>query len=129
MSTNLPAPITFDLPKGWQVAPPDKLGAPDASFVAVHLPPDDGFTANITIDGEYRPDTATLPEIADESVEHMDQAASPVVVTDRCEAGSSDAPGFTQTLAFSISVAGKSRALVQSQAYLSLLDIEDRTSG
>ncbi|MDV7219506.1 hypothetical protein [Streptomyces prunicolor] len=125
MSTSVPIPIEFDLPEGWRAAPPDEVGAPGASFVAVHLPSDAGFTANITIDGEYRPDTATLPEIADESVAHMSQAVTSVMVTDRRETGSVDAPGFTQTLAFSAIVDGRSRDLVQSQAYLSLLDVDN----
>ncbi|MEU4040261.1 hypothetical protein [Streptomyces collinus] len=125
MSTTLPIPIQFDVPPGWRAAPPDEVGAPGAAFVAVHLPSDAGFTANITIDGEYRPDAATLPEIADESVGHMDEAVTSILVTDRRETGSVDAPGLTQTLAFSVVVGGRSHDLVQSQAYLSVLDVDD----
>ncbi|MFI1763506.1 hypothetical protein ACH41H_15875 [Streptomyces sp. NPDC020800] len=125
MSTTLPIPIQFDVPQGWRAAPPDEVGAPGAAFVAVHLPSDAGFTANITVDGEYRPDAATLPEIADESVRHMAEAVASVMVTDRREAGSVDAPGLTQTLAFSVVTGGKSHDLVQSQAYLSVLDVDD----
>lgn len=125
MSATVPIPIEFDLPEGWRAAPPDEVGASGASFVAVRLPSDAGFTANITIDGEYRPDAATLPEIAEESVARMDRAVTSVVVGDRRETGSADAPGFTQTLAFSAAVGGRSRDLVQSQVYLSLLDVDD----
>lgn len=125
MSTTLPIPLQFDLPHGWRSAPPDEVGAPGAAFVAVRLPSDAGFTANITVDGAYRPDAATLPEIADESVGHMDEAVTSVMVTDRRETGSLDAPGLTQTLAFSVVAGGRSRDLVQSQVYLSVLDIDD----
>ncbi|MEU0602125.1 hypothetical protein ABZ484_28360 [Streptomyces sp. NPDC006393] len=125
MPSTVPIPIEFDLPEGWRAVPPDAIEVPGTSFVAFHPPSDAGFTANITIDGEYRPDAATLPEIADESVARMDQALTPVMVTDRCETGSADAPGFTQTLSFTAVVGGKSRDLVQSQVYLSLLDVDN----
>ncbi|MEV6056440.1 hypothetical protein [Streptomyces sp. NPDC052107] len=125
MSTTLPIPIQFDVPEGWRSAPADEVGAPGAAFVAVHLPSDAGFTANITLDGEYRPDAATLPEIADESVGLMGDAVTSVMVTERRETGSVDAPGLAQTLAFSVDAGGQSRDLMQSQVYLSVLDIDD----
>ncbi|MFE1784795.1 hypothetical protein ACFW9F_19985 [Streptomyces sp. NPDC059506] len=125
MPTTLPVPIEFELPEGWRAAPPDDVGAPGAAFVALHPLPDDGFTANITIDGEYRPDGATLSEIADASVERLRQAAMSVAVIGHREIGSADAPGFTQTLAVSGVVGGVHRDLTQSQVYLSLLDVAD----
>ncbi|WP_326610702.1 hypothetical protein OIE62_26290 [Streptomyces scopuliridis] len=125
MPTTLPVPIEFELPEGWRAAPPDEVGAPGAAFVALHPRPDAGFTANITIDGEYRPDAATLPEIAQESVERLSQATASVVVAGRREVGSADAPGFTQTLAVSAVVGGVPQDLVQSQVYLSMLDVAD----
>lgn len=125
MPTTLPVPIEFELPEGWRAAPPDEVGAPGAAFVALHPQPDAGFTANITIDGEYRPDAATLSEIAHESVERLNQATTSVVVAGRREIGSTDAPGFTQTLAVSAIVGGVPRDLVQSQVYLSMLDVAD----
>jgi hypothetical protein len=125
MVTTLPVPIQFELPEGWRAAPPDEAGAPDAAFIARHPQPDAGFTANIAIDGEYRPDATPLSKIADGSVERLTQAATAVEVTSRREIGSEDAPGFTQTLAISAVVGGVSRDLVQSQVYLSMLDIAD----
>ncbi|AVH56162.1 MULTISPECIES: hypothetical protein [Streptomyces] len=125
MPTTLPVPVQFELPEGWRAAPPDEAGAPGAAFVARHPQPDAGFTANITIDGEYRPDAATLSEIAHESVERLSQAATSVEVTSHREIGSADAPGFTQTLAVSAVVGGVARDLVQSQVYLSMLDVAD----
>ncbi|MET9516583.1 hypothetical protein [Streptomyces sp. NPDC002994] len=125
MPTTLPVPIEFELPEGWSAAPPDEVGAPGAAFVALHPQPDAGFTANITIDGEYRPDAATLPEIAHESVERLRQAGTSVKVTGGREIGSADAPGLTQTLAVAAVVGGVPRDLVQSQVYLSMLDVAD----
>ncbi|WP_234046498.1 hypothetical protein [Streptomyces adelaidensis] len=55
----------------------------------------------------------------------MSQAATSVVVTGRREIDSADAPGFTQTLAVSAVVGGVPRDLVQSQVYLSMLDVAD----
>ncbi|MDF3300955.1 hypothetical protein [Streptomyces tropicalis] len=125
MPTALPIPIYFDVPRGWQSAPPDEVGAPGAAFVAVHPPADAGFTANITIDGAYRPDTVTLPEIADESVAHLGGSVTSHMVIDRRETGSADAPGLTQTLALSIVVGGNRHDLVQSQVYISMVDVDD----
>ncbi|MCQ4206847.1 MULTISPECIES: DUF1795 domain-containing protein [Streptomyces] len=125
MSTTLPVPITFKLPEGWQAAAPDAAGAPGAAFVAVHPFPDSGFTANITIDGEYRPDTATLAQIADESVERLRAAVTDVHVVDRQEVGSPGSPGLTQTLEISALAGGVTRELVQSQVYLAMLDEAD----
>ncbi|MFI5617659.1 hypothetical protein [Streptomyces sp. NPDC051567] len=88
MPTTLPLPIEFRLPEGWFPAPPDEVGAPGVAFVALHPRPDAGFTANITIAGEYRPDGATLENIADASVERLREATGSVVVAHRREIGS-----------------------------------------
>ncbi|HLV58062.1 MAG TPA: hypothetical protein VKY81_04215 [Natronosporangium sp.] len=118
-------PINFRLPDGWQAAPPDEVGAPGAAFVALHPASRDGFTANITISGEVRNDVATLEEIADESVERLRRASSQLVVTDRREVGTPDAPGFSQVVRLVADVDGTPRQLVQTQVYLSLLDVDD----
>ena len=125
MPTALPVPIEFELPEGWKAVPPDQVSAPGAAFVAVRLPPDAGFTTNMTIDGEFRPDPATLSEIADESVRRLGQAVVAVTVADRREIGPPDAPGLMQSLTFSAAVDGVSRDLVQVQVYLSVLDVAD----
>lgn len=125
MPTALPVPIEFRLPKTWHPAPPEQTGAPDVAFLALHPHPDAGFTANITINGEYRPDTATLAEIADASVQRMQDIADSVVLNDRKDAGSADAPALTQTLSFSAVAGGVRRDLTQSQVYLTMLDVHD----
>ncbi|MFJ6636090.1 hypothetical protein ACIQMR_32615 [Streptomyces sp. NPDC091376] len=125
MTTTLPVPIAFELPDGWRATPPDGVGAAGAAFVALHPHPDAGFTANITVDGEFRSDAATLPEIADESVENLRRSAASVDIAERREVGSEEAPGLTQTLAVSAVAGGALRNLVQSQVYLSMLDVTD----
>lgn len=127
MPTTLPVPLEFELPAGWQPAPPDRAGAPDVAFVALFHQPDpaSGFDANITVDGAYRPDAATLEEIADESVRRMQEIAEGVAVTDRNEMGSAQAPGLTQKLSFRAVTEGHRRELVQSQVYLAVRDLDD----
>nr|WSU77112.1 hypothetical protein OG499_31020 [Streptomyces anulatus] len=125
MTTTLPVPIAFELPDGWRATPPDGVGAPGAAFVALHPHPEAGFTANITVDGAFRPDAATLPEIADESVENLRGSAASVDIAERREVGSEEAPGLTQTLAISAVAGGALRDLIQSQVYLSMLDVNN----
>ncbi|WUH91393.1 hypothetical protein OG900_15630 [Streptomyces sp. NBC_00433] len=125
MSTTLPVPIEFRLPDGWHPAPPDEVGAPDVAFVALYAKPDDHFTANITIDGEYRPDDASLADIAEASVERMRGIAGSVVLTGRQETGSEAAPALTQQMSFTTVIQGVRHALLQTQVYLSLLDDND----
>lgn len=125
MPTMLPVSIEFKLPEGWQPAPPDEVGAPGVAFVALHPHPDAGFTANITIDGEYRPDEATLEEFADASVDRLREVAQAVEVAARRAIGSPDSPGLTQRLSFTALTGHVHRDLVQSHVYLSMLDIDD----
>ncbi|MFF2578224.1 hypothetical protein [Streptomyces goshikiensis] len=126
MPTTLPVPISFRLPEGWLPAsPPEGPDAPGVAFAAVHPVSDAGFTANITIDGEYRPDSATLAQLADESVERLSEVVGAVAVAHRREIDSDGAPAVTQQLTFSAVAGGVRRDLVQSQVYLSLLDVRD----
>lgn len=125
MSTTLPVPIEFRLPDGWRPAPPDEVGAPEVAFVALYSKPDDHFTANITIDGEYRPDDAGLAELADASVQRMRDLAGSVVLTGRREDGPDTDPWLTQQLSFTVVIGDTRHALLQTQVYLSLLDDND----
>ncbi|MFI5999036.1 hypothetical protein ACIA98_01225 [Streptomyces sp. NPDC051366] len=125
MPTTLPVPIEFSLPDGWKPAPPDEVGALGVAFIALHERPDAGFTANITIDGDFRPDGATLADMAEESVDRVRQAAESVVVTSRRELGSEASPGLAQRLTLSAVAGGVRRDLVQSHVYLAVLDLED----
>ena len=129
MATTLPAPIEFRLPEGWRPAPPDEVGAPGAAFVGLHPDPDNGFTANITVDGEGYTEAASLPELADASIRTLRETGAEVSLADRSEVGSGDAPGLTQTLSVRAVVNGAPRDLVQSQVYLSMVDTEDRGRG
>ncbi|MEV1019688.1 hypothetical protein [Streptomyces sp. NPDC050264] len=125
MPTPLPIPIDFRLPDGWVPARPETGETEEVAFAAVHPQPDVGFAANITIAGEMLPEATTLADIADESVEHLREVVERVTVGRRREVGAADAPALTQRLAFSATVNGTHRDLVQTQAYMSLQDIEN----
>ncbi|MEV7618335.1 hypothetical protein [Streptomyces sp. NPDC089799] len=125
MATTLPLPIEFRLPEGWIPAPPDEVDAPAVAFVALHPKADAGFTANITIDGDFLSETETLEGVADDAVERLRDGAESVEVVQRRGVGSAEAPGLTQRLTLTAVVAGVRRDLVQSQVYLAMLDSTD----
>lgn len=121
----LPVPLEFRLPEAWRPANLDQVDTPGVAFAAVYPDPDNGFAANITIDGEYRPDEANLTEIADESILRMRELDGSLVVLHRKEAGSGEAPALTQTIQFSTVAGGVRRELVQIHVYLVMLDVHD----
>lgn len=126
MATTLPIPIEFTLPDGWRSAPPDDVGAPGSAFIALHPGSQrDGFTANVTVGGGYRPDHATLAEIADESQARLAEVAQDVTVSRRDEFGTSEAPGLTQAVNLSGVHHGPAQELVQSQVLLAMHDLDD----
>jgi hypothetical protein len=122
MVTELPVRIEFSLPDGWQAAPPDEVGAPGVAFVALHRGSANGFTANLTIAGEFRDPDLPMATIADESVQLLEKVAGAVRVRARTAVGSDDAPGITQVLDLEMSAG---RRLVQCQVYVSMHDVAD----
>lgn len=125
MPTTIPIPVEFRLPEGWISAPPEEVGAPGVAFVAIHPPADNGFTANIAINGDYQSADTTLEEIADGSIQRLEQTSQHVNVAERTQVGSPEAPGLTQLLQLRTTLDGVSRELIQSQVYLSLVDVND----
>ncbi|GAA2713936.1 MULTISPECIES: hypothetical protein [Streptomyces] len=125
MAATLPVPIEFRLPAGWRPTDVDGRAAAEVAFAAVHPEPADGFTANITISGEYRSGATTLTELADDSVERLRRLAESVVVAQRHEIGPLDTPALTQRLVFSVRIGDAYRDLVQSQVYLCITDVLD----
>jgi hypothetical protein len=118
MATTLPVPIEFSLPDGWISAPPDEVGAPQAAFVALHPASSDGFTANITISGEIRPDDVPLSKVADEVVARLENGLGRVEVGRRNEVDS----GFTQLVRMTVPMQGGPREVVQFQVFLAMDD-------
>ncbi|WP_130342491.1 hypothetical protein [Herbihabitans rhizosphaerae] len=120
MATELPILISFELPEGWQPVSPDEVGAEGAAFVALNLATQgSGFTANITIDGDRRPD-ATLADLADASARDLAAATQETTVVNREEVGGPEAPGLTQLLRLTTPVNDVVLELVQSQVYLAM---------
>lgn len=124
MVTQLPVRIEFSLPEGWQAAPPDEVGAPGVAFVALHPASANGFTANLTIAGQFREPDLTMDAIADESVRRLSDTAGSVHVRKRTAVGSVEAPGITQVLDLELG-AEHPLQLVQCQVYVSLQDVHD----
>ncbi|NYH78419.1 hypothetical protein FHR84_001744 [Actinopolyspora biskrensis] len=124
MATELPIPITFEIPNGWQAADPDRIGAPEAAFVAVHPESQQPHSlASITIDGHVQSEAETLAGTADESVQNVEQLARTVTVTHRSELGTPASPGLGQVLRMSVEINGVERELFQCQIYLALVDV------
>ncbi|WP_330337477.1 hypothetical protein [Streptomyces sp. NBC_00557] len=130
MTTTLPVKISFSLPDGWQAAPPDEVGAPGVAFVALHPASTDGFTANITIAGRMRNDSAMMWQIAEESVRRLEQAGT-VEVVKKAEIGTPDIPGLTdspgvvQNLRLHTTLRGEPLELLQTQVYLGMEDVRN----
>lgn len=129
MPGTLPVPLTCELPQGWQSAPPDEVGAPQAALVALHLASQgQGFTPNITVTGRTRTDATSLNAIAEESVQRLRETVGAVRLVKRSEVGTSeapglvDAPGIVQNLYIQATVNGQPMELAQSQFLLVLKD-------
>ncbi|WP_028938388.1 hypothetical protein [Pseudonocardia spinosispora] len=120
MAGIVPTSIEFELPDGWQAAPPDEVRAPDAAFVALFPHPDHGYTPTITVNDESG--SGSLTDLADDAVAALKDAGAVVVVIKRTEVGSVDAPGLVQLLAIVVAIDGTTFDLVQSQVYMSLVD-------
>src|SRR5438128_1923335 len=124
MAATLPVPIEFSLPDGWLAPPPDEVGATGVAFVAIEPESRDGFTANITISGELREDTANLEWIADESVQRLGKIGR-VQIIKRTQVGSGLAPALTQNLRLATQLHGRPIDLVQSQVFLVMRDTSE----
>lgn len=122
MVSQLPIRLNFKLPDGWQAAPPDEVGAPGVAFVALHPASSDGFTANLTIAGQFREPELSMEDIAQESVQRLEQSTGSVSVRQREGVGTAEAPGLTQVLDVLASVDNQPLPLVQCQVYISMAD-------
>jgi hypothetical protein len=119
VATTIPVPIEFSLPEGWRSVPPDEVGAPEAAFVALHLTAvHQGFTANIAVSGEVRPDDVPLTQLADESLARLRSGAREVVPGRRNEVGTPENPGLTQVVRMFVDLDGATRDIVQFQVFL-----------
>jgi hypothetical protein len=100
MVTELPVPIRFSLPPGWEPVHPDDFGAPHAAIAAVWAESvGSGFTTNLLVHGELRNGGITedgLADLADETVRGSDDSVTEVEVVHREAIGSSKSPSLVQ---------------------------------
>lgn len=134
MPGTLPVPLHVELPQGWQSAPPDEVGAPQAAFVALHMPSQgQGFTPNITVTGRILEGSPSLYRLAEDSVQRLRENVGPVQVVKRTEVGTSsapglvDAPGIVQNLRVQATVNEQPMELAQSQFVLVLENEQQRS--
>ncbi|GAA3222546.1 hypothetical protein MTQ10_01315 [Streptomyces sp. XM83C] len=125
MPATLPTPIEFRMPQGWLPARPGEVENAPVAFAAVHPHPDNGFAANITIDGDMQMVTVALSDLADAAVERLREVAESVTVVGRRDVATAGAPSLIQRLAFTAAVHGVRRDLAQTQVYLSVPDARD----
>ncbi|RSM79358.1 hypothetical protein DMH04_31905 [Kibdelosporangium aridum] len=124
MATTIPVPIEFSLPDGWRAAPPDEVGSPNVAFVALKPPAVNGFTSNITISGEIRPDVP-LDQIADEALARLRNQVVQMKVGNRGQHGSPENPGLTQAVRVLIQAGGRQMDVAQLQVFIGMQDVRD----
>ncbi|MGC7095103.1 hypothetical protein ACPZ19_10600 [Amycolatopsis lurida] len=90
----MPFPIEFAIPPGWRAPQPHEAESPVGAVAAVRPEQD----AVIAASGEFRPDSARLPGIADESIARV------LLVNDSAEASAPE--------------------IVQCQAFLAIVDVD-----
>ncbi|OEU86570.1 hypothetical protein DB35_22925 [Streptomyces abyssalis] len=134
MPGTLPVPLEIELPQGWESAPPDKVGAPHAAFVALHKASQgQGFTPNITVTGHTIEGSPGLHRLAEESVQRLRENVGAVDIVKRTEVGTSsapglvDAPGIVQNLRIQAAVNEQPMELAQSQFILVLENEKQRS--
>lgn len=130
MATVMPVSLHFQLPDGWVAGDPDEAGAPGAAFIAGHLGSVEGtFPANIVIQGELRPDAASLEKIANEPIKQtqQDDAFTAAQVVERREIRASRTPGLVQIMKVVIDRGGTAQPLIQTQVFLSMRELDDPT--
>jgi hypothetical protein len=125
MTTELPIAVEFRLPEGWEPVPVGE-NATGSMFTALHVSTaNSGFAANITVDGEFRPDVTALSQVAEESVVKLLANSPDTTIARREEIGSSEQPGMVQDLSFSAEINGVTWEVVQSQVYFSVMNADD----
>ncbi|MFD7297893.1 hypothetical protein ACFV9W_31805 [Streptomyces sp. NPDC059897] len=136
MPGTLPVPLICDVPPGWQSAPPEEVGAPQAAFVALHVASrGSGFVPNITVTGRLhesgatQPPTPTPDRLAEQSMRRLRESVGPVTLVRRTDVGQDTVPGLAratdgvvQNLRVHAQFDGHPVQLAQSQV---LLLIED----
>jgi hypothetical protein len=121
-----PIPIQFRLPNGeWTQSEPSELGLTNAAFAAVRRGFHDGYAPVLTVSGGWRTDAASFQQIADESLEVLEQDATDVELVKRTEVGTANAPAIAQSLAGMATYEGRRLDLRRFQAITGIVDVND----
>lgn len=121
-----PVPIQFRMPNDeWIQADPSELGIENADFVAVRRGFHDGYAPVLTVSGGWRTDAASFEQIADESLEVLEQDAIDVELVKRTEVGTAHAPAIAQSLAGTATYEGRRFDLRRFQAIAGIIDVND----
>jgi hypothetical protein len=116
MARDLPVPIEFRLPAGWQPVDPDDVGASDATFVAINLATHgSGFTATIVVDGLDLSPGQPLTVLADASANTLPAA----IVIGRDERVGPHGPRLTQSLRLTTATGSDPHRIIRVEEYLS----------
>ncbi|NLU65832.1 hypothetical protein [Streptomyces sp. HNM0574] len=133
MPGTIPVPLDVQIPQGWQPAPPDEVGAPNAAFVALHMASHgQGFMPNITVTGRALEGAENLESLAEGAVQRLRETVGAVEIVKRAEVGTSpapgliSAPGIVQNLYVQATVNGQPMELAQSQ-FILVLDDEQQS--
>ncbi|WP_019811263.1 hypothetical protein [Saccharomonospora halophila] len=99
--SELPVPIEFSLPDGWESVDPTTLETPGVAFLAVKRDSSARFTSNLAVYGEVRDNDTTLTEIADEaSTDGSGQVGGATEVVHRTKEGKGLVAAVTQIVEF-----------------------------
>ncbi|MFD7075950.1 hypothetical protein ACFV9G_17205 [Nocardioides sp. NPDC059952] len=121
-----PIPIQFRMPNDeWVQSDPSELGLTNAAFAAVRRGFQDGYAPVLTVSGGWRTDAASFQQIADESLEVLEQDATDVELVKRTEVGRAHAPAIAQSLAGTATYEGRRLDLRRFQAITGIVDVND----
>jgi len=126
MTSTMPVPFIFELPnEHWRPVEPESLGVHNAAFLAVRDEHTGDYTPTLSISGDWRPDDATLDQIADEAVVLLGRQGTEVELVRRRDAGSEQAPAVFQVLGATAVAEGQTWDIRQGQVFLALKDVTD----
>ncbi|WP_233345802.1 hypothetical protein [Saccharomonospora iraqiensis] len=121
--SDLPVPIEFSLPDGWESIDPSTLDTPGVAFVAVNRDSSARFTSNLTIYGEVRDNDTTLTEIADEaSTDGSGELGGAPEVVHRKKEGEGLVAAITQVVEFPAPEGSGVERLQQTQTLVQFPD-------
>ena len=123
-SADLPFPIRIELPPRWERVDPAAWGVTNAALFAVRRGLDDEYTPTLSVSGAWRTDSASVEQIADESLTLLnEQGATDVELVTRRVIPGEHAPAVLQAIGATAVIDGRTFDLRQIQAISALTDL------